>query len=182
MLVWPSQLYTELICLSCPSAPDCVVFSYSSMFQVSADNPSWRSAAAAQKLAASMLEVYSSLKDSFSPDAHRHYLFTPRHLTRWVMGLQRYDLQGQDLLQVLVHMVYDKRVVHEAKLRSKLVTRLCLKVTALMWLHWHALYWTGAAVATSALHASSASSHVICRQNSSTPMSGGQCDRTSRPL
>ena len=48
-----------------------------------------------------MLDVYSSLKDNFSPNTHRHYLFTPRHLTRWAMGVQRYDLQGQELLQVL---------------------------------------------------------------------------------
>ena len=69
--------------------------------QVAPDSPTWHSAAAAQKLAASMLDIYSGLRSSLSQDEHRHYLLTPRHLTQWAQGLQRYSLRGTDVLQVI---------------------------------------------------------------------------------
>lgn len=70
------------------------------LVQIAADSPTWHSAAAAQKLAASMLDIYSGLRSSLNQDEHRHYLLTPRHLTQWVQGLQRYSLRGTDVLQV----------------------------------------------------------------------------------
>ena len=83
-----------------PSAAEADILNQSAPAQVAADSPTWHSAAAAQKLAASMLDIYSGLRSSLSQDEHRHYLLTPRHLTQWVQGLQRYSLRGTDVLQV----------------------------------------------------------------------------------
>ncbi|RHY58768.1 hypothetical protein DYB34_000770 [Aphanomyces astaci] len=55
------------------------------------------------KLARSMVELYESIRAKFSVDDHRHYLFTPRDLTRWTFGLLRYDLAGEEVLDVLAY-------------------------------------------------------------------------------
>ncbi|CAK4090165.1 unnamed protein product [Aphanomyces euteiches] len=55
------------------------------------------------KLAKSMVELYESIRSKFSVDDHRHYLFTPRDLTRWTFGLLRYDLSGEEVLDVLAY-------------------------------------------------------------------------------
>jgi dynein heavy chain 2 len=34
------------------------------------------------------------LRSGFSQDAHSHYLFTPRDLTRWCLSLLRYDFSS----------------------------------------------------------------------------------------
>ena len=39
-----------------------------------------------------MVQVYEQVKQTFTVDDYGHYVFTPRDLTRWVMGLLRYDL------------------------------------------------------------------------------------------
>ena len=41
----------------------------------------------------------------FSVDDHRHYLFTPRELTKWIMGLFYYDLGKEELLDVFAYEV-----------------------------------------------------------------------------
>lgn len=63
----------------------------------------WRSAKHTARLAGSMVTVYTELCDKFSRDEHRHYLFSPRHLTQWCIGLMRYDLDGEDVLSCWVH-------------------------------------------------------------------------------
>lgn len=40
------------------------------------------------------------MQSKFSVDDHSHYLFTPRDLTKWVLGLLRYDLESQSLFEV----------------------------------------------------------------------------------
>jgi hypothetical protein len=44
------------------------------------------------RLAALMTSVYEQLRAKFSVDDHKHYRFSPKILTRWVIGLQRYNL------------------------------------------------------------------------------------------
>ena len=66
------------------------------------------------KLAANMVDVYEQLKNKFSVDDHRHYLFTPRDLTNWTMGLLRYDLSDEELLDVWAyeaHRLFRDRLV-----------------------------------------------------------------------
>ena len=57
----------------------------------------------ARKLADTMVELYYQVKSKFGVDDHRHYLFTPRHLTSWVVGLLRYDLASEDMLDVVAY-------------------------------------------------------------------------------
>ncbi|GMH82520.1 hypothetical protein TrST_g11065 [Triparma strigata] len=55
------------------------------------------------KLASTMVDLYQQVKNKYTVDDHRHYLFTPRDLTSWVKNLLRYDLEGDELLDCLVY-------------------------------------------------------------------------------
>mmetsp|Transcript_17017 Transcript_17017/g.54247 ORF Transcript_17017/g.54247 Transcript_17017/m.54247 type:complete len:3325 (+) Transcript_17017:156-10130(+) len=68
-----------------------------------AGHPTWGSDATLRKVAATLLDVYDQTKQSFSVDDYRHYLFTPRDLTEWVIGLRRYNLTEIDLMDALVY-------------------------------------------------------------------------------
>nr|WAW84826.1 cytoplasmic dynein 2 heavy chain 1 [Halisarca dujardinii] len=69
------------------------------------DHPVWSNPSKPQLLAASIVKVYSTVRQTFKADAHPHYLFTPRDLTSWVRGLLRYQVpEGPGgLLQVVVY-------------------------------------------------------------------------------
>ncbi|XP_042221258.1 cytoplasmic dynein 2 heavy chain 1-like isoform X2 [Homarus americanus] len=73
------------------------------------EHPAWGSQTKAQQLATSMVNVYQNVRDSFSVDDYSHYLFTPRDLTRWVLGLLRYQIPSSDAtLQPLMEVwVYE---------------------------------------------------------------------------
>lgn len=72
--------------------------------QVAGVDSKWSGKPTADKLAVCMTEVYSSVQVALPPTLHPHYLLTPRHLSFWVLGLQRYNLQGSSLLQVCSSM------------------------------------------------------------------------------
>ncbi|XP_022103094.1 cytoplasmic dynein 2 heavy chain 1-like isoform X1 [Acanthaster planci] len=57
-------------------------------------HPVWGSVSKISQLARSMLQVYEQTRAKFSIDEHSHYLFTPRDLTQWVLGLLRYDFHS----------------------------------------------------------------------------------------
>ena len=59
--------------------------------------------ASQKKLAKAMVEIYFKFKTNFSINDHRHYLLTPREMTRWVKGLLGYDLASEDLLDVFCY-------------------------------------------------------------------------------
>lgn len=63
----------------------------------------WRQRGNLQRLAETMVGFYHELKQHFSVDDQRHYLFTPRDLTAWVLGLLRYDTSTESLLDVFAH-------------------------------------------------------------------------------
>ncbi|KAE9115561.1 Cytoplasmic dynein 2 heavy chain 1 [Phytophthora fragariae] len=79
----------------------------------------WRDSANRDRLAKSMVEVYDTVKTKFTVDEQRHYLFTPRDLTKWVFALVRYDLEHEDILDALAHegrrLFRDRLVDNEAK-------------------------------------------------------------------
>ena len=51
-----------------------------------------------------MIELYSNVKNKFSVDEHRHYLFTPREITQLVFSLLRYDIrEAAGLIEVLIY-------------------------------------------------------------------------------
>ncbi|XP_071483964.1 LOW QUALITY PROTEIN: cytoplasmic dynein 2 heavy chain 1-like [Diadema antillarum] len=58
------------------------------------NHPVWASPSRVSQLAGSMISVYQQVRAKFSIDDHSHYLFTPRDLTQWVLGLLRYDLNA----------------------------------------------------------------------------------------
>jgi len=43
------------------------------------------------KVAECMLQIYNSVKERFSVDECRHYVFTPRDLTDWILGMLHYN-------------------------------------------------------------------------------------------
>ena len=53
-------------------------------------NPMWRDVDT-PKLARAMVEVYDAVRSAFKASEHRHYTFTPRHLTEWALALFRYE-------------------------------------------------------------------------------------------
>lgn len=60
-------------------------------------HPVWSSQSKIHSLAGSMIQVYDQVRQKFTVDDYSHYLFTPRDLTKWVLGFLRYDLTaGQD--------------------------------------------------------------------------------------
>lgn len=58
---------------------------------------------ARDKLARTLVDIYDATKARFSVDEQRHYLFTPRDLTKWVLSLLRYDLGADEVLDVLAY-------------------------------------------------------------------------------
>jgi dynein heavy chain 2 len=44
-----------------------------------------------EDLAKGMTQVYTGVRNAFSPVSQSHYLFTPRDLTNWSLGLMRYS-------------------------------------------------------------------------------------------
>ena len=54
------------------------------------------------------------MRERFSRDDHSHYLFSPRHLTEWAVGLLRYDLAADPLLECWAHearRIFEDRLV-----------------------------------------------------------------------
>lgn len=45
-----------------------------------------------EALANGMVRVYNEVRKTFTPVTHSHYLFTPRDLTKWTLGLMRYAI------------------------------------------------------------------------------------------
>lgn len=54
----------------------------------------WGNPSKVRALASTMVQVYEQVRQRFTADNYSHYLFTPRDLTRWVLGLLRYTLSG----------------------------------------------------------------------------------------
>ena len=67
------------------------------------NNKQWKQAAERERLANAIVEVYQKTREKFTVDDRRHYLFTPRDMTQWVKNLCRYDLNAENLLDVVAH-------------------------------------------------------------------------------
>lgn len=63
----------------------------------------WTQPSEIERLANSMVEIYQKVREKFTVDERRHYLFTPRDITRWVRNLCRYDLVGEQLVEVVAY-------------------------------------------------------------------------------
>jgi len=60
-----------------------------------------------KKISRFCVDTYENVKKRFSVDDHRHYLLTPKELTKWVMGVMRYEAQGAEaLVEVLTYEAF----------------------------------------------------------------------------
>eukprot|EP01035_Chromulina_nebulosa_P017589 gene17589-23159_t len=59
-----------------------------------------------EKLSDALIDIYEKCRDKFTVDDQRHYLFTPRDITLWVVNICRYDLTLNELLDVLTYESY----------------------------------------------------------------------------
>eukprot|EP00754_Rhynchopus_humris_P016707 Rhum_TRINITY_DN14526_c0_g2::Rhum_TRINITY_DN14526_c0_g2_i1::g.95036::m.95036/K10414/DYNC2H, DNCH2; dynein heavy chain 2, cytosolic len=50
-----------------------------------------------------MCSVYADVKKKWTVDDASHYVFNPRDITAWVMNLLRYDLENNDLLDIVYY-------------------------------------------------------------------------------
>ncbi|CAK9088100.1 Cytoplasmic dynein 2 heavy chain 1 (Dynein heavy chain isotype 1B) [Durusdinium trenchii] len=66
-------------------------------------DPKWQNPSNLRKLAETMVDLFKSVKSKFSVDDQRHYLFTPRDLTEWVLSLLNYDTRNEDLLDIFAY-------------------------------------------------------------------------------
>jgi len=69
-------------------------------------DPTWSSDANIRKLCGTVVEVYEKVRAKFSVDDARHYSFNPRDLTQWLIGLLRYDLMKENLLDIVGYECY----------------------------------------------------------------------------
>jgi dynein heavy chain 2 len=80
---------------------------YAEFLKTILSHPSFAKGAMAnssKKLAAFLVELYSNVRQKFSVDDHRHYLFTPRDITGLCFNLLRYDVpEAQALIETLVY-------------------------------------------------------------------------------
>lgn len=60
-----------------------------------------------KKIARFCVDTYENVKQKFSVDDYRHYLQTPKELTKWIFGLMRYEAQGaESLVEVLTYEAF----------------------------------------------------------------------------
>ncbi|XP_068082912.1 cytoplasmic dynein 2 heavy chain 1 [Anabrus simplex] len=86
------------------------------------EHPVWHNSSKVASLASTMIKMYEEIKSTFTPVQQNHYLFTPRDLTRWCLGLFRYEIGSQDkgtdcILEVVIYeamrLFRDKLVGHD---------------------------------------------------------------------
>jgi dynein heavy chain 2 len=89
-------------------------------------------ATSSKKLAAFLVELYSTVQQKFSVDEHRHYLFTPREITGLVFNLLRYEIaEAQGLIETFIYesgrTFRDRLVDREGRMRFDKVLYALLK-------------------------------------------------------
>ena len=70
---------------------------------VSVGDGQWKQSGERERLSAAMVEIYQRTREKFTVDDRRHYVFNPRDVTIWVKNLCRYDLESENLLDVIAH-------------------------------------------------------------------------------
>mmetsp|Transcript_23934 Transcript_23934/g.36617 ORF Transcript_23934/g.36617 Transcript_23934/m.36617 type:complete len:445 (+) Transcript_23934:7216-8550(+) len=85
-----------------------------------------------KKLAQFLIDLYSNVKQKFSVDDHRHYLFTPRDITCLIYSLLRYEInEAQGLIETLIYessrIFKDRLVDVDSKMRFDKILYTLLK-------------------------------------------------------
>eukprot|EP00960_Hanusia_phi_P074745 768303-Hanusia_phi.AAC.3 len=84
-------------------------------------HPTWSDKTSVDRLAGTLIGFYERLKKTFVVDERRHYLFTPRDITALVIGLMRYEIANNDVLDIMVYearRIFRDRLVTEDAVRS----------------------------------------------------------------
>lgn len=58
-----------------------------------------------RRLSGFLIDLYGSVRQKFSVDTHRHYLFTPRMISQLVFSMLRYEIP--DAGPLIVSLVYE---------------------------------------------------------------------------
>nr|BCL66104.1 cytoplasmic dynein 1b heavy chain [Volvox africanus] len=101
-----STRFTALVRIMTMSYPDRENLStiYTNMAQQVMSAFKTTSGVAPAPLSKAMLDVFSAVRERFTPNDYPHYEFNARDLTDWMTGLQRYSLEGGfTVLQAIVH-------------------------------------------------------------------------------
>jgi dynein heavy chain 2 len=70
---------------------------------VTVSDKKWSNAAESEKLSSMIVDIYQKTREKFTVDDRRHYLFTPRDVTTWIINLCRYDLGSENLLDAVAN-------------------------------------------------------------------------------
>lgn len=70
---------------------------------VAVSDKKWLISSESEKLAGMLIDIYQKTREKFTVDDRRHYLFTPRDVTIWVVNLCRYDLTSENLLDAVAN-------------------------------------------------------------------------------
>lgn len=63
----------------------------------------WLEGTSRERLAKSLVEIWDTTRQKFNVDEKRHYLFTPRDLTKWVFALGQYDIANDQILDIVTY-------------------------------------------------------------------------------
>ena len=88
-----------------------------------------------RRLASTLVDLYDQVKSRFSVDDYRHYLFTPRDLTKLVTGLLRYDLATESVLDIFAYEA--RRVFRDRLVDTESVGRFDSILNSLLRTQWH---------------------------------------------
>ncbi|KAJ3070332.1 Cytoplasmic dynein 2 heavy chain 1 [Podochytrium sp. JEL0797] len=94
----------------------------------------WNASKNAQRLASSLVSIFDQICQKFTSDMCPHYIFTPRDLSRWIFGLTRYEIEGDDessLLNIIAYeamrLFYDRLVGADSRLKLQQIIQSVLK-------------------------------------------------------
>jgi dynein heavy chain 2 len=67
----------------------------------------WDMPKSVAKLAGTMINIYDQITQKFTVDMYPHYIFTPRDLSRWVVGITRYEYESPEEGELLDIVAYE---------------------------------------------------------------------------
>ncbi|KAJ3390612.1 Cytoplasmic dynein 2 heavy chain 1 [Lobulomyces angularis] len=79
-------------------------------------HPVWILPKNIQKLASTIVKIYSETKSSFTVDMYPHYIFTPRDISRLITGFPRYNYASDNQEELLNIVAYESLRIFQDKL------------------------------------------------------------------
>tara|TARA_B110000091_G_scaffold199866_1_gene230119 strand:- start:810 stop:8225 length:7416 start_codon:yes stop_codon:yes gene_type:complete len=107
----------------------------STLSTVSMIDSKFKSPKELKRLSNTLVDLYEQVKSKFSVDDYRHYLFTPRDLTKLVTGLLRYDLSTEHVLDVFSYEA--RRIFRDRLVDVESQSRFDSILNSLLRTQWH---------------------------------------------